>query len=160
VALIAVITAALFIALGCDGVRPGEELPLSANFSLPPGESWAGFVWESLAASPLLSMPCTLWRSPGGPEQDVAWTSWEQSSGWTSHSKLTWGFLDPTPGEAPTFAGNTVAWGCLSYVKQAVPSQNLISGTSSACLLTGHQLLLLLGAVGRWQKSAEANQVL
>lgn len=60
--LIAVTTAALFIALGCDGVRAGEELPLSADFSLPLGESWTRFMWESLTASPstLLLMPCTL----------------------------------------------------------------------------------------------------
>lgn len=41
-----------FIALGCDGMRPGEELPLSANVSLPSGEIWTRFMWERFAASP------------------------------------------------------------------------------------------------------------
>lgn len=49
---IAVITAALFIALRCNGMRPGEELPFSANVSLPSREIWTRFMWERFAASP------------------------------------------------------------------------------------------------------------
>lgn len=158
----AVITAALFIALGCGAARPDEEPPLSADFSLPPGEVWTRFMWESFAASPstLLLMPCTLRRSPGGPQQVMAWSIWEQSSRWTSHSKLTLTFLDQTPGAAPTTVSNPAAWGCstagnrlsppkISFLEQPMLVFSLV--TSFSCCLE---------LVGQQHRSAEGKELL
>lgn len=139
--LITVITAALFIAPGCDGTRAAKGLPLSADVSLPSREIWTRFMWERFAASPSTAA------------FNASHAAKEPRRSWAGHGSVQLGAKQQMDFKQQTYlqcSGSSDLYGKQQHGaapptrSRLSPPQNLIRGTTNACLLAKHQLSLLL----------------
>lgn len=128
-------------------------LPMSASLPERSGLDLCGKGLQQVHPQLLLT-PHMLPRSPGGRGQDMVRSSWEQSSRWTSNSKLTSSVLDPVTSMGNSSTGLLLLHeaGCplprISFVEQ--PMLVFLPSTSFPCCFE---------LVGQQHRSAEASQL-